>query len=95
MAEIAALVRGGAGVVLYQHGSRTPWPRQRQQVCAQVTAGVGQPVTICSLRFGFFGVRAFFCITASQRQSSAVARGLDLLRHRVEGWDKSGRLLFE
>lgn len=94
-AEIATLIQGGAGVVLYQHGNRTSWPQQRQQVCAQITAGLGQLVTIRSVRFGAFGARAFFCITASQRQSNAVARGLDLLRDRVEGWDKSVHLLFE
>jgi hypothetical protein len=58
-------------------------------------AGIGQAVTIRSLRFGAFGARAFFRITASERQRSAVASGLDLLRQRVDGWDKAGHLLFE
>src|SRR5215469_84446 len=31
--EIVTLLDTGAGVVLYQHGNRTPWVQQRQQVC--------------------------------------------------------------
>ena len=93
--EITALLRTGAGVVLYQHGSRTSWPQQRQQVCARITAAADRPVTIRSLRFGAFGVRAFFCITASPRTTDAVTRGFDLLRQRADGWDKSAHLVLE
>jgi len=93
--EITALLRTGAGVVLYQHGSRTPWTQQRQRVCAQITAAADQPVTIRSMRFGAFGVRAFFCITTSPRLTDTVTRGLDLLRRRAEGWAKSAYLVLE
>ena len=39
VAEIVTLLETGAGVVLYQHGSRTPWHVQRDRVCAQITSG--------------------------------------------------------
>ena len=93
--EVTTLLRTGAGVVLYQHGNRTPWARQRQQVCAQIAAATDQPLTIRSLRFGAFGVRAFFCITANARATDVVAEGLKLLRHRVHDWNKSAYLLIE
>lgn len=94
-AEITTLLRTGAGVVLYQHGNRTPWPEQRQQVCVQITTAADRPATIRSLRFGAFGVRAFFCITTTPRTTEAVARGLDLLARRAEDWAKSAHLVFE
>lgn len=95
VAEIAALLDSGAGVVLYQHGSRTPWSEQRERVCAKITAGTERELTIRSLRFGAFGVRAFFCITSNQRLSQVVERGLDQLGRRVAAWDKSSYVLIE
>ncbi len=94
-AEIAALLDGGAGIVLYQHGSRTPWPVQRERVCAQIAAGTERELTIRTLRFGAFGARAFFCITSNQRSSDVVERGLDQLSRRVDTWDKSSYVLIE
>ena len=93
--EIAALLENGAGVVLYQHGSRTPWPAQRERICAQIASGTSQALTIRSLRFGAFGARAFFCVTACPHLTDAVGTGLDQLRQRVDGWDKSSYLLVE
>lgn len=95
VAEMAALLHDRAGVVLYQHGSRTTWPGQRKRICAQITAGNDRPVTIRTLRFGAYGARAFFCVSTCPRLTEAVARGLDVLRRRAEGWDKSAYLLFE
>lgn len=95
VAEIASLLDHNAGVVLYQHGNRAPWREQRNRVCAQIASGVDRIVTIHSVRFGAFGVRAFFCITASPQSASAVERGLDALQRRVADWDRSGYLLVE
>jgi hypothetical protein len=93
--EIVALLENGAGVVLYQHGSRTTWPVQREHICAQITSGTDQALTVRALRFRAFGTRAFFCITTQPWMTDAVERGLDGLRRRVEGWDKSSYLLVE
>ena len=95
VSEIAALLENGAGVVLYQHGSRTPWPVQREHICAQIASGTDRAITIRSLRFGAFGTRAFFCVTTQPWMAAAVERGLDGLRLRVEGWDKSSYLVVE
>jgi hypothetical protein len=95
VAEISALLNSGAGVVLYQHGSRTPWPVQRERVCAQLAAGTEHKLAIRSLRFGAFGARAFFCITSNQRSSDVVERGLDQLSRRVGAWDKASYVLIE
>jgi len=95
IAEIVALLDDRTGVVLYQHGNRAPWQEQRMRVCAQISAGTSRPLTIRSLRFGAFGVRAFFCITTSPKMAHSVERGLDVLQRRVEGWDRSGYLLVE
>jgi hypothetical protein len=95
VAEITALLDSGGGVVLYQHGNRAPWPEQRARVCAQVSAATHRPLTIRSLRFGAFGVRAFFCITASPRPAEAIERGLDVLQRRVQGWNRARYLLVE
>jgi hypothetical protein len=93
--EVVALLEGGAGVVLYQHGSRTPWEEQRERVRAQIAAGTDLALAIRTVRFGAFGVRAFFCITAAPGMTDAVERGLDRLRRQVAGWDKSKYLLVE
>jgi hypothetical protein len=93
--EIAALLEAGSGVVLYQHGSRTSWPIQRQQICMRIAAETDRDITIRSLRFGALGVRAFFCITADQEMAAIVEDGLDRLGHRVAAWDKSRYLLIE
>lgn len=95
VAEIATLLNGGASVVLYQHGNRTPWSVQRERVCAQIAAGTEQDLAIRSLRFGAFGARAFFCITSDQRLSDIVERGLDQLGRRVGAWDKASYVLIE
>lgn len=94
-AEIAALLEAGSSVVLYQHGSRTPWQRQREQVCARIAAETDQGITIRSLRFGAFGARAFFCVTVDQEMTAAVESGLNHLQQRVTAWDKSSYLLIE
>lgn len=93
--EIAALMRSGAAVVLYQHGNRTPWSVQRQHVCAEIVSATGQPVGIRTVRFGAFGVRAFFCLAISPRQASIVERGLAMLDTRRNGWAKAPYLLIE
>ena len=95
ISEIAALLENGAGVVLYQHGSRTPWPAQRERICAQISSGTNRTLTIRSLRFGAFGARAFFCVTACPYLTHAVETGLGQLRRRVDSWDKSNYLLIE
>jgi hypothetical protein len=82
-------------VVLYQHGNRAAWPEQRNRVRAQILSGTDRPLTIRSLRFGAFGVRAFFCITPSPRLADAVERGLEALQRRVADWDRSRYLLVE
>lgn len=93
--EITTLLESGAAVVLYQHGDRSPWPAQRERVCAQISSATAQPLTIRTLRFGAYGVRAFFCISPSPRLDEAVQRGLDLLLRRTDGWDKSHHLRVE
>jgi hypothetical protein len=95
VSEIAALLESGTGVVLYQHGSRTPWPVQRERVCAQISAGTDRTLTIRSLRFGAFGARAFFCVTSCRHLTQAVDAGLGQLSRRVGSWDKSSYLLVE
>jgi hypothetical protein len=95
VSEVVALIENGAGVVLYQHGNRTPWPVQRERICAQIASGTGQVLTIRSLRFSAFGMRAFFCVTAQPWLGDALKRGLDGLGRRVEGWDKSSYLVVE
>lgn len=93
--EVGRLLESGASVVLYQHGCRMPWQAQRERILSQIASGTDQAVVIRTLRFGAFGARAFFCVTTCPRMSAAVERGLDQLRRRVEGWDKSGHLLIE
>jgi len=93
--EIAALLESGAAVVLYQHGNRMPWQAQRERICAQISSGNHQALTIRTLRFGAYGVRAFFCITTSASTTEVVERGLDLLLRRTQGWDKSRYLRVE
>jgi hypothetical protein len=95
VAEISALLETGCSVVLYQHGNRTPWQMQRQNICAQIASGTDRDLTIRSLRFGAFGARAFFCITSNKEMSVIVDSGLDRLRQRVAAWGKSGYLLIE
>jgi len=82
-------------VVLYQHGNRMPWQAQRERICAQISSGNHQALTIRTLRFGAYGVRAFFCITTSASTTEVVERGLDLLLRRTQGWDKSRYLRVE
>jgi hypothetical protein len=93
--EIAALLESGAAVVLYQHGDRTPWPTQRDRICKQISSGTAQSLTIRTLRFGAYGVRAFFCISPTPLLDDVVQRALDLLLRRTHGWDKSHHLRVE
>lgn len=93
--EVAELLETGAGVVLYQHGNRTPWTEQRQHVGAQIAEAADRPVTLRTVRFGAFGARAFFCFTTSPRLTNAVSHGLDRLGRQVEGWDRSAHLRIE
>ena len=93
--EITTLLETGASVVLYQHGNRTPWPTQRERICTQISSGTAQPLTIRTLRFGAYGVRAFFCISPSPLLDEVVERALDLLLRRTHGWDKSHHLRVE
>ena len=93
--EISTLLESGAAVVLYQHGNRTPWPTQRERMCREISSGTTQPLTIRTLRFGAYGVRAFFCISPSQLLDEVVQRALDLLYRRTRGWDKSSHLQVE
>lgn len=95
VAEVGWLLESGAAVVLYQHGSRMSWQAQRERILSQMASGTDQALVIRSLRFGAFGARAFFCVTTCPRMTAAVERGLEQLRRRVEGWDKSGYLLIE
>jgi hypothetical protein len=95
VSEIEALLENGTGIVLYQHGSRMPWSVQRERVCAQIASGTSRDLTIRSLRFGAFGMRAFFCVTPCRDLTGAVDAGLDQLRRRVNGWEKSNYLLVE
>jgi hypothetical protein len=95
VAEVATLLENGAGVVLYQHGSRIPWEAQRERVCAQISSGTDQALVMRTVRFGAFGVRAFFCVTARPRMTEAVERGLERLCREVAGWDKARYLLVE
>jgi hypothetical protein len=95
VAEIAALLEAGSGVVLYQHGSRTPWQQQRENICARIAEGIDRDVTISSLRFGAFGARAFFCVTVDKELTTVVQSGFEQLRRRVATWDKSSYLLIE
>jgi hypothetical protein len=93
--EVGWLLESGASVVLYQHGSRVPWQAQRERILSQIASGTDRALVVRTLRFGAFGVRAFFCVTTCPRMTAAVERSLDQLRRRVEGWDKSGYLLIE
>jgi hypothetical protein len=93
--EISTLLKSGAAVVLYQHGDRTTWPTQRERICRQISSGTAQPLTIRTLRFGAYGVRAFFCISPSPLLDEVVQHALDLLFRRTRGWDKSRYLQVE
>jgi hypothetical protein len=93
--EITTLLETGAAVVLYQHGDRTPWPAQRERIRTQISSGTIQPLTIRTLRFGAYGVRAFFCISPNPLLDEVVQRALDLLFRRTRGWDKSRYLQVE
>jgi hypothetical protein len=95
VAEISALLDDGTGVVLYQHGNRAAWPQQRAEICAQIGSGTSRRVTIHSLRFGAFGVRAFFCIAPSRPIADSIEGGLGLLRRRTARWNRSRYLLIE
>jgi hypothetical protein len=95
VAEISALLDDSTGVVLYQHGNRAAWSQQRAEVCTQIASGTSRPVTIRSLRFGAFGVRAFFCIAVSRPIADAIEGGLGLLQRRAARWDRSRYLLIE
>jgi hypothetical protein len=93
--EMTALLATGAGVILYQHGSRLTWQAQRARVCDQLSSGIGGPLSLRSVRFSAFGVRAFFCATTNPEIAKAIDAGLNALAKRVATWDKTHHLLFE
>ena len=95
VSEIAALLERGAGIVLYQHGSRTPWPEQRERIRAQIASGTDRQLTIRSVRFGAFGTRAFFCVSSCRYLTEAFDTGLAQLNRRIADWAKSSYLLVE
>ena len=95
LAEISAFLESGKSVVLYQHGNREPWPAQREQVRKQIVSASGRPLTIRSLKFGAYGVRALFCVAVSPRMAASMEGGMDLLRRRVMAWDKARYLVIE
>lgn len=94
-AEVAALLSTGAGVILYQHCDRSPWRVQRECVQARLVSGIDEPLTIRSLRFGAFGARAFFCMSAQPDITATINTALRALRERVASWNKAHYLLFE
>jgi hypothetical protein len=88
MDEIASLLSTGAGVVLYQHCDRSPWRVQRSRIRDQITSGVDQQhVTIRSVRFGAFGSRAFFCISAQRDIAQSLNQGLKRFEERISTWE--------
>jgi hypothetical protein len=93
--EMSELLENNAAVILYQHGTRTAWESQRQDVCGRIAAGSTRPTTIRTLRFGAFGVRAFFCVTTSANMAEVIDTGLDQIRRRTENWAKENYLLFQ
>jgi hypothetical protein len=95
VAEVADLLTTGAAVILYQHGNRSPWDVQREDVKARITSGSTGPLTIRCLRFGGFGMRAFFCISSRPEATEKLNAGLEALRERVAAWDKAHYLKFE
>lgn len=95
VAEINALLDDGAAVVLYQHGSRTPWKVQREQICTRIASANDRAVTIRSLRFGAFGTRAFFCVTTTLYMTTVIESGLERLRQRTVEWDKASYMHVE
>ncbi|MGH3696646.1 MAG: hypothetical protein ACRDRX_22105 [Pseudonocardiaceae bacterium] len=97
VAEIAALLSTGAGVVFYQHCDRSPWKIQRARICEQIALGVGgSGVTIRSVRFGAFGSRAFFCLTQGQGGiATSMDRGLGRFEEKITEWKGSRYFLIE
>lgn len=93
--EMAALLATGAGVILYQHGSRSTWQAQKARIQDQLRSGIDGPLSLRSVRFGAFGVRAFFCATIDLEMAAAIDAGLNVLAKRVAAWDKAHHLLFE
>jgi hypothetical protein len=94
--EMVALLATGAGVILYQHGSRLTWRDQRARVHDQLRSKIdGPPLSLRSVRFSAFGVRAFFCVTTNPEMARVMDVGLNALARRVTTWDKAHYLLFE
>ena len=94
--EIAALLRHRHLLSCFI-STAAGWPGQSsaKTYCAAVVDATGKAVTIRTLRFGAYGVRAFFCITTNPTMTGVVNSGLDLLRRHTEGWDKARYLVME
>ncbi len=88
VAEIDSLLSAGAGVIFYQHCDRSPWRAQRARILNQIVSGVNQrDVTIRSVRFGAFGSRAFFCVSAGQDITQKLNEGLRRFEERISTWE--------
>jgi hypothetical protein len=96
VAEVGSLLSAGAGVVFYQHCDRSPWRDQRMRIRAQIISGVGQRhLTIRSVRFGAFGSRAFFCVSAGHDMAQALDENLRGFEERISTWEGSRYFLVE
>lgn len=96
VAEMASLLSVGAGVIFYQHCDRSPWSAQRARICKQIESGIsGLHVTIRSVRFGAFGSRAFFCVSAQEDIAELLDRGLGRFKQRIATWEGSRYFLIE
>ena len=96
VAEISLLLSTGAGVVFYQHCDRSPWRIQRIRIMNQIASGVGpRHVTIRSVRFGGFGSRAFFCVSARRAIARAVDENLRRFEERISAWEGSRYFIIE
>lgn len=94
--EIDSLLSAGAAVIFYQHCDRSPWRAQRSRIRDQILSGVGQRhTTIRSVRFGAFGSRAFFCISARRDIAQALSQGLKIFEERISSWEGSRYFLVE
>lgn len=96
VAEIASLLSTGAGVVFYQHCDRSPWRVQRSRIRDQISSGAGhRHIRIRSVRFGAFGSRAFFCISAQPEIAQSLNQGLKRFEERISAWEGCRYFLIE
>jgi hypothetical protein len=90
VAEIDSLLSIGAGVMFYQHCDRSPWNTQRARIMNQISSGVSQRgAAIRSVRFGGFGSRAFFCVSARRDITQKLNEGLQRFKERISNWEGS------